>query len=383
MSHPTVAPSALVTNMKFLAIAISLFAVVGCRSLKEGSSVQYAYSPAERVFGSPLGRLVAQGSGIKNDLIPQKICVEEPPAPLTAAEFLYETELAYIMWLQAAGVLDINGWKTLQFETKSVCPDQDPSYAAYAIIGRGQGDNIPAALKQTFNEPKITCDMKPEGNAKRLSCATVPITLGLGAFGNIVAYFFQNAPDKWVELKAGDPARLALSPFVTWHSLAAELENATRTGSAATVAQNLAKEWRAIVDSGQHDFAKLSGFAAKLAQAKIVALPEPNAQKMMRDFFQSSDPQPFSKSYQPVHSTFHTLVHEIGHQLGMDHADAPDKTSVTGASSANGQINADGQWVTKEATMAYGEAYLYLTPDDREGIAAQVKEIRAFYAKHK
>ena len=366
-----------------LLVLTNLVVSPACKMRESESVVQYSFRPAEQVFGSPLGRLVVEQLGFKNDLSPQKICVEEPPAPLTATEFLYETELAYVMWLHATGILDQNSWKTFQFILKADCPDLDQGYAAYAMVGKGNGENVPDALRKHFNKPEITCDVAEDGLQKKLACNTASLTLGMGGTGNIDVYFFKNAPEKWVELKAAGPARLAFNNFISWTGLAEELENAARSGTKADTAKALAQEWRAIVSSGKHDLSVLSTFAAKLTQEEIVATPDPRAREIIQDFFKSADPKPFITTYQPSLSLFHTLLHEVGHQLGMDHADTPDKTSTTGASSVNGKINADGQWVSKEATMAYGAAYLYLTDDDREGIAAQLKGLQSFYAKHK
>lgn len=66
----------------------------------------------------------------------------------------------------------------------------------------------------------------------------------------------------------------------------------------------------------------------------------------------------------------------------MDHADRPNLDSFTGKSSAATQ-NPQGQWVSDQATMAYGDPYMYLTEDDRLGSISNRDSIRKYLTDHK
>ena len=62
------------------------------------------------------------------------------------------------------------------------------------------------------------------------------------------------------------------------------------------------------------------------------------------------------------------LLHEIGHVFGLTHADNPSSRDVTGPSDSTRFEN--GRHITREATMAYADNYLYLTDDDQNGAKA-------------
>ncbi len=92
--------------------------------------------------------------------------------------------------------------------------------------------------------------------------------------------------------------------------------------------------------------------------------------------FQSSGASSLNQEYTPTATALHVLLHEVGHQFGMDHADNPSRDSETGFVVESEQRG--NQWVTSEASMAYGKPFLFLTADDQAGVLDMTQKTSAF-----
>jgi hypothetical protein len=86
--------------------------------------------------------------------------------------------------------------------------------------------------------------------------------------------------------------------------------------------------------------------------------------------------------YAQKRSAIATLLHEVGHQFGMDHAHDPSPSSVTGGLEVGKDLqgNAVQSYRTDLSKMAYGIPYMYLTEDDLRGIRSLAKVTGEFLA---
>jgi hypothetical protein len=94
---------------------------------------------------------------------------------------------------------------------------------------------------------------------------------------------------------------------------------------------------------------------------------------LIQDFKKSEDKE-IEIEFTPSAPLFTTLLHEVGHQFGMLHADHTEEGALNGQS-ISAVLNEQDKWVSKIAVMAYGEPYLYLEEDDILGIQSTGREI--------
>jgi len=127
----------------------------------------------------------------------------------------------------------------------------------------------------------------------------------------------------------------------------------------------MAQKYLALL--GDPKYENLLDFKNLLESESALGLGDTTLDALVKQF--ASSPQTsLNQAYTPTLVGFHVLLHEIGHQFGMAHADSPDSMTITGTTSPHSKQNPSGQWVEQESTMAYGKPYLYLTPDDKGGI---------------
>ncbi len=112
-----------------------------------------------------------------------------------------------------------------------------------------------------------------------------------------------------------------------------------------------------------------------LTDSQLVAGSDGSFHKLMKEF-QSSGASSLNQEYTPTATALHVLLHEVGHQFGMDHADNPSRDSETGFVVESEQRG--NQWVTSEASMAYGKPFLFLTADDQAGVLDMTQKTSAF-----
>ncbi len=120
---------------------------------------------------------------------------------------------------------------------------------------------------------------------------------------------------------------------------------------------------------------------SQLEAAQLVGAEDPMFGSLAKQFY-SSNTGAMTKSYRGEYAAFATILHEVGHQFGMDHAHHPGQDSITGTSSKT-QVNEQNQNVTDIATMAYGLRYDFLTEDDKAGIQSDAANVRQFMTTHK
>lgn len=350
----------------------ALTALPSCRSThNEVSGLTFAHSPATNAIGGPLGRLELIKNGVNINFQNVRICVETGKAHISDAEIVLETKMAYAAWLASAGNYSESDWKMFEFVGQSKCKQDDNSFSSFIILADLNNILPGEGIVEQFGEQKLHC--VASSGTKR--CQSDGTTLGWGGPGTLKTWY-QGNPNKWVKVEAGLPASVLLSPFLDWHSISEDLKRQPTAAMAAATQDDLRNRYALLLNVDQPAMTDLAGYVDALAQADAKGTADPVFKQSAQQFYGSSVPQ-LDASYRGQRVAFNTLVHEIGHQFGMEHAHHPEQDSITGQS-ANTTKNSDGQWVTDKAAMAYGDPFMYLTQDDELGSQSNGQALRAY-----
>ncbi|RYZ50027.1 MAG: hypothetical protein EOP07_23550, partial [Proteobacteria bacterium] len=176
----------------------------------------------------------------------------------------------------------------------------------------------------------------------------------------------------WDSVSNRSPATIILSPFVKWTSMAKDL---SKTALSASYLKLAAKAETVT-------YAELVTFNKQLTVNALKLKNDGRLDTIVQDFL-NSPAKSLSQNYLPQQAAYHVLLHEVGHQFGMDHADNPSRDSETGTAGSATLDSASGKWETAVSTMAYAEEYLYLTADDVAGIKDLAKKNLAFVKSHR
>ncbi|RYZ87567.1 MAG: hypothetical protein EOP04_11385 [Proteobacteria bacterium] len=195
------------------------------------------------------------------------------------------------------------------------------------------------------------------------------MTLGLGGSG--LMNYRSNKYETWETLANYSPATVLLSPFVEWTSMESELT----TSALANGYASLKAKAKSVT------YAELVNFNKLLESARLKNSDDDRLDGMVQSFL-SSNKSSLTQIWVPIRPGYHVLLHEVGHQFGMNHADAPKDNSETG-SSPGASRDTMGKWTTELSTMAYADEYLYLTADDKAGILDLATKSAAFVKAHR
>ena len=358
-----------------------LFAVVATSLVACGpkannlSAAKFAYYHPESSIGGPLGRLEAVKLGYSTDFNELRVCIETGLSHFSTQQIVLEAELAYAAWLDAAGTFTENDWQRFSFEPQPKCRTNDQTYSANIVIERLGNIAPDETILSSYQEQAINCST--DGHVKK--CSGNIITLGWGGPGFLTTWYV-NDPNQWTKLTKTLPSTTTLSPYVEWLSLDEELARNTDPNLTAARRATLRATYQTLAETMRPSFAALTGFAKSLADLKLKTTDDPVFAKLVQDFY-ASQATAMNRTYRGQRAAFSSLLHEVGHQFGMDHADNPKAGSLTGASS-DAHKDADGQWTTKSATMAYGLPYMYLTDDDAAGAEANRVVITDYLRQH-
>lgn len=358
--------------MKLTLGTLVVFLLVACHSRPNlNSELKWAIDPD--TIGSPNSLLEAMDLGIAKTLPDLKVCVETVKnSPISDREFFLETQLAFAYWLKFS-TDDHRTWERFQFYTKESCEEGD-SFIYKILLGDG---NNPARTEPygSFSYPTIDCVRI----GRNYQCGGSPVALGVAAPASMT-YFFNNRG--WTEVALNAHGWAAFSPFADWLSLKDEISShqSSHKDELLVVYDSLLET---IGDLNQTiPFPHLDEFISRLQDAQIIGQGD-GAFQTLFDEFVAGNKSSLSEKYRMRLVLFSTLLHEVGHIYGIDHAHAPGQGSLTGAS---GETTADGEFYqTDLAVMAYGEPYLYLTLDDESGARAasiyQRENLRSKVAK--
>lgn len=345
-------------------LALSLFLVACGQS--QTSETKWAHSPADRSWGTIPALVGFLDLGFKTSYDKINVCLQGSDS-FQGSALLLESKLSYAAWLNAGGQGQ-KAFDRLQFETKDICDPNDTAYTSVVIIeseGKASPNRDPG---EDFAKASVEC--QKAGWSVR--CSSGSTTFGWGG-GAAIGYSYRN-PNKWESVSHRSPASVRLSPYVSWRSLESDLlEQKTLATEDRNAKLELYRSLLAKADAVT--YSELVDFMRVLSDSKLVAGSDGSFQKLMQDF-QSSGATVLKQEYVPVATALHVLLHEVGHQFGMSHADNPSRDSETGFVVESQQRN--GQWVTSEAAMAYGKPFLYLTADDQAGVLDMTQKTLTF-----
>lgn len=334
-------------------ITFAAIGLLGCGSTEtqNHSSSKWAHTSSQSAMSIINSRIQYLQLKFKTDYSKVSVCVQGSES-YGSDSLLLETKLAYAAWLDASGQGSRDAWDLLDFTLKPSCRMNDAAYSSVVVISEETNMTPDQEIDKTFKKSKVSC--KRVGMSA--SCSTGSMTMGLGGPGGISYRYFK--PEIWDSLSNRSPATVLLSPFVQWTSLEGEL----RSYAPNLVALYADLKARADDVSYEELLTLNKGIEAK----KMFIRDDDRLGGLVQTFLDSKLASS-SEPYSPTIPGYHVLLHEVGHQFGMDHADNPSSQSETGASVGATQ-SPSGQWETELSTMAYADEYLYLTPDDKAGI---------------
>jgi hypothetical protein len=299
-----------------------------------------------------------------------EICVQSNVASISKKAFMLETKLAFAAWWKHAG-FSSKSWELLNFKEATECHTKDTNKASFVSIPNPSSETQDQKeLSGRFPLPELTCEIKID---KSYSCSDNGILLGLGRVA-AVSYRY-NLENFHVEtISIAEPAFSTFSPHVSWQGLDAAIKRSTTIN--ANLKASLVSKYSSLISSEKLTFESLVAYYESLETNKLI--DENDQSSLMEKIIEMVNSQKIGKviePYRPRKSLFTTMLHEIGHQLGMDHSDNPSPTSVTGT--AKNGIDSPNSPPTpiKDAVMAYGLPYFYLTEDDIAGIKSVVKSL--------
>lgn len=357
--------------MKKILYSSLVLSQLACGGAQEKSSLDWAQFNFDSNYGSITARVNYLLRGSDVDFESVKVCIQGSES-YRGDSLLLETKLAYASWLSASDELNEELWSKLEFELRDSCSKNDASFGSAVIIASESVDDS-SQRPQSFNQVECTPSQLSPGYYRfpSFDCNSYGQVLGLGGPGGIARYgtqFFRSV----------GPSTALLTPYVEWSSLAEEFDFRKRaiTASASDLRQLRMDGYSEDKTLDEVSLDQLSTKYNELqSKAKTISYQElVEFSKMLKEVdFESSNnlsyvENPFNRStYRPKKTALHTLLHEVGHQFGMAHADNPSFSDETGESSKAKQ-GADGRWTCDEASMAYGNSYTFLTDDDQKGL---------------
>ncbi len=356
-----------------------LLSLVSCqtRSSPPTSEIRFAHAAPISLLSTPIGRLKLQSSRIQHEFgRGVSVCIRKYGFNLYSDQsLLLETKLAYVKWIKAMG-LGKNEYASFSFAISDNC---EANGSSLVILEHPKLEpSVSLRGEDRFNEPKISC--RPV-DAGRYSCSSNgSIVLGWGTSGSIEYSHLVDNPQKWISVRPTHPSVVKLSPFVDWQSLDVGLKTSPNLSDVQK--EEFVQTYNALLSAQpEPSFDQLQQFASKLSAAKVILGRDQTFREIMnRGMAERTVIE--NQGYRLRQAAFRTLLHEVGHTFGLNHADNPSQADITGPSSTTTFDEERKQYVTKEATMAYGDAYGYLTEDDQRGAEAILQAIKSEITSH-
>ncbi|RZA24301.1 MAG: hypothetical protein EOP10_10285 [Proteobacteria bacterium] len=355
--------------MRFLTTLFALFSsisLLGCGASADSqdSTGSWAHIASKQSMATINSRIQYLDLQFKTDFDKVSVCVQGSQSYAGSA-LLLETKLAYAAWLSASGQGNSRTWNHLEFELKSSCNMRDKNYSSVVVISEEYRITDDQQIDKTFAKNQVRCQRV----GYDASCSTESMTLGLGGPG--LMNYRSNTYETWDSLSNYSPATVLLSPFVEWTSMEGELNtSALRNGYASLKTK-----------AGSVTYSELVNFNKLLETAQVKNSDDDRLDGVVQSFL-SSNKSSLTQIWVPISPGYHVLLHEVGHQFGMNHADDPKTDSETGSSPGSSK-DMMGKWTTELSTMAYADEYLYLTADDRAGILDLATKSAAFVKAHR
>lgn len=350
-------------------IAIILFST-GCSpraGKQQRSELDFAHYPADNSIGGVLGRIMLMKSKLPETNTSVTVCVESRVSTMSLSAILLETRLAIIAWLDASGTLTDEDWNRFEFFSAVSCTGNDDvdSYVRFPALTDEKIDS-------RFEQQILNCTKTGNKGVCQLS----NITLGFGGPGSTKRWT-QPPANNWTKIEFTSSATAEFSPYVSWISIADDIASRDNTVVSAALQKEIVAEYTRLADEPKPTRAELLKFLQPFKELRLLALVDLAWKKRLTEFVNGSN-EKLSEPFSARVAVFPTLLHEIGHQMGMDHAHHPGQDSVVGSSTTTTK-NAAGTWVTDDAAMSYGLPFLFLTEDDTAGATSLAKALQQLF----
>lgn len=346
------------------AIATSAVALSSCDRFTKpvtNANPSWAHLSGQPQMGSVIGQLLALKSKIPTNRNLFDVCLHSYRSDFRTEDFIVESKLAYATWISEAG-LKAEDWKQINFVSTRPCLFDDMGYASIFLMPNVETD---LGSNASYYRPATTwCVLL---NSSSFQCQTDPLTLG---YGGMASLKLSRHPDteRWSRIDFNTAASATLSPYIKWVSLRDSI--LANTSIDKKVKDGLTGRLDGLEKKDSFEkYVELAGLLEKYSLKDDQLLDDLKTRSLiLRQPVLTGVRVPFI----PRVAAYHVMLHEIGHQFGLDHADNPSHHSVTGNS--EGTISSD-RVVEKNATMAYGEPLFFLTADDKAGIRNVMKTI--------
>lgn len=274
------------------------------------------------------------------------ICVKTSEQFYPANKLILEVKLGLAMWLKSSEISFISLLDQLKFERECDLNSQSDSRLMNIIVPVQDPSTFDSTQKERFPQPTAECSHLGQGISctNRLTLAYARMT-AYGKSGNLLKKFI--------------PSEIVFNPYVRWDSLDLELQSLEKPNLVQNYLMLLQRQSNNTLEAEE-----IVEFADQLMNEQLV---EKN-RSLPPNIFESipTGGELESVAYQPESASFSTLLHELGHTMGLAHADHLNGTEITG--STEGLADPSTPFLTSEAVMAYGERYLYLKEDDLAGL---------------
>jgi hypothetical protein len=267
-------------------------------------------------------------------------------------------------------------WQLLRFFQQDHCTNLDGKVASGVQIGNFSPPN----LDIKFEVPEIQCDKiaMPED-----LCRHKGGPRGKGDVGIIAHDPTDKDFNRWAKVFSRTAAYSSLNPFIEWQSIGtwlAESKDLPEPDKVRFVASYRALASRAA-DVSYDDLVAFNELLAitpgAFQDGRIYA------KQCVNDFRNGTEAKKTYSQGNP-YPAFSVLIHEVGHQFGMDHADNPAPDSLTGSIQIGQDMNGNpiAKFTTKDSVMATGRRPMYLTADDQRGIQVLAERVASLVMDH-
>lgn len=319
------------------------------------SEVDWAHGNLRSLMGGPLGRVEVLKRNLETNIDSIRVCVEHSGDTISPSELILETKLAYAMWLNATGNYGQEEWNYFRFEAKSQCNPQQDEMSAFVVMMTEE--RAPKFSNHPYQAPLMKCD----NSTGRTYCSSSGMTLGWGGPGLYSLSSNQNGGLK--KVKFSYPSTTSVSPYVKWRSLSQDVKLNKQLKD--TVKEIFAFQYQELLEKEDVTYSELLSLAETLELSAAEGNGDLGFKKSFPKNMEANSQVNFP--YTSEYALFHVLLHEVGHQFGMNHAHSPLEHSETGSVGTARLEN--GKYIEEMSTMAYGREFMFLTDDDKAGIA--------------
>ncbi len=168
----------MIFRMILFFVSLGLFPAC---SKPEMSKFNHAIGPAEVTWGGPHGRFEFLRQGFSTNFNDYKVCIELAKGGLGISDVLFETKLAYALWLEATGFGE-REFLMFNFTVAEKCLFEDVNFDSVIQFTSFAKERKEENLRSRFNQPTIEC-WRTQTDA---ACHGPTLTLGWGGPGGLI-----------------------------------------------------------------------------------------------------------------------------------------------------------------------------------------------------